>query len=129
MEPPIAKLSRPRAAKVLARSRLFERLDEARGRPVVWVAGPPGSGKTTLISTYLASRRLSGLWYQIDAGDSDLATFFHYLGLAVQQAVSRHHTPRPPPPPRVPGGAPDLRPALFRAALSVLEATRRGRAR
>jgi hypothetical protein len=39
----IAKLSRPRPAKALVRTRLFERLDEARERPIVWVTGPPGS--------------------------------------------------------------------------------------
>jgi len=35
------------------------------------------------------------MWYQIDAADSDLATFFHYMGLAVRQVVPRHRQPLP----------------------------------
>ena len=43
---------------------------------------PPGAGKTSLIASYLAARRLSNLWYQVDAGDADIASFFYYLGQA-----------------------------------------------
>ena len=43
---------------------------------------PPGAGKTTLIASYLSARRLQSLWYQVDEGDEDLATFFYYLGQA-----------------------------------------------
>ena len=52
--------------------------------PVAWLAGPPGSGKTTLIADYTATRRLQSLWYQVDRGDSDIASFFFYLGQTVQ---------------------------------------------
>jgi ATP/maltotriose-dependent transcriptional regulator MalT len=53
----------------------------------VWVSGPPGSGKTVLLSSYIDFRKLPCLWYQIDEGDSDIATFFYYMGLAVKKAV------------------------------------------
>jgi DNA-binding SARP family transcriptional activator len=49
---------------------------------VTWVCAPPGAGKTTLVASYLASRRLRAVWYQLDEGDGDVATFFYYLGLA-----------------------------------------------
>jgi DNA-binding SARP family transcriptional activator len=78
----LAKLSRPRQPGVLARPRLFALIDEARAARALWIAGPPGSGKTTLAASYLDARRLSGIWYHVDAGDSDPATFFYYLGRA-----------------------------------------------
>jgi ATP/maltotriose-dependent transcriptional regulator MalT len=42
----------------------------------VWVEAAPGSGKTTLAASWLDSRTRPCLWYQIDAGDADVATFF-----------------------------------------------------
>ena len=82
ISPTLAKLSRPRLFDALPRQRLFDRLDDARRHPVVWVVAPPGAGKTTLVASWLEQRRLPGLWYQVDPGDADPATFFHYLGLA-----------------------------------------------
>jgi DNA-binding SARP family transcriptional activator len=46
------------------------------------VCGPPGAGKTTLVASYLVARKLPGLWYQVDQGDTDVATFFYYLARA-----------------------------------------------
>lgn len=71
----LAKLSRPRLYDALARERLFDRLDELRRHPVVWIAGPLGAGKTTLVASYLEARKHRGIWYQLDAGDSDVSTF------------------------------------------------------
>jgi DNA-binding SARP family transcriptional activator len=78
----LAKTTAPALAGTVPRARLFRRLDQARRRPVTWVWAPPGAGKTTLVSSYLATRRLRGLWYQLDQGDADVATFFYYLALA-----------------------------------------------
>ena len=88
----LAKLSRPRLYDALPRERLFAALDEKREHPAVWIAAPPGSGKTTLLAGYVEDRKLSCLWYQVDGGDSDPATFFYYLGLAEK---ARPGKPRP----------------------------------
>lgn len=49
------------------RSRLEARLDELRSRcSMVWVWGLPGSGKTTLVSRYVAARRLRCLWCTLE---------------------------------------------------------------
>jgi DNA-binding SARP family transcriptional activator len=66
-----------------------------RKRPVIWVTGPPGCGKTTLVASYLDTRKLPYLWYQVDAGDADPATFFYYLGQAVKRAAPRKRKPLP----------------------------------
>ena len=92
---PPAKVVRPPCSGALPRGRLFRLLDRARRRPVVWVAGPPGSGKTTLISSYVETRRIPCLWYRADGGDADTATFFHYMGLAARAAARARQSPLP----------------------------------
>jgi len=89
----LAKLTPPRLPAIVERPRLYRLLDRARKRPIVWINAPPGFGKTTFVASYLRTRKLRSLWYQLDEGDSDLATFFHYLGLAVQKGAPRAKKP------------------------------------
>jgi LuxR family transcriptional regulator, maltose regulon positive regulatory protein len=94
--PQLAKLSRPRLHKAVARERLFSLLDEAREhKPAICVFGPPGAGKTTLVASWLDVRSLKGIWYQIDPGDADLATFFYYLGEAAKPFTRKGQRPLP----------------------------------
>lgn len=92
-QPHLSKLTAPRLPAIVERPRLHRLLDRARKRPIVWINAPPGFGKTTLVAGYLRMCKLQSLWYQLDEGDSDLATFFHYLGLAAQKGVPRIKTP------------------------------------
>jgi len=90
-----AKITKPSVSRIYKRERLFRLLDEDRKRPLVWVSGPAGSGKTTLISSYLDSRKLPSLWYLLDEGDSDPATFFFYLGIAATKIFTPIEKPFP----------------------------------
>jgi len=97
----LAKFSRPRLYNVVKRERLFARIDDARDHPLVWIAGPPGAGKTTLVGSYVVSRKLTGIWFQADGGDADPGTLFHYLTLAAAElAAARPAGSANPAPPR-----------------------------
>ncbi len=88
----LAKVTRPLLAKYFSRKRIFELLDRCCAYPVVLITGPAGSGKTTLVNSYLNERRLDCLWYQVDEGDADPATVFYYLRQAAKEIVPRRRT-------------------------------------
>ncbi|MFW2403401.1 MAG: AAA family ATPase, partial [Gammaproteobacteria bacterium] len=91
-----AKVSTPRRNSIVRRQRLFDFLDRKKDFPCIWVYGPPGSGKTTLVADYLeAQSDAASIWYRIDQGDSDPASSFHYLGVASDAVVpgSRSNLP------------------------------------
>lgn len=90
----LAKLARPSTEGLLLRERLFRGLDAARQQPLVWIVAPPGAGKTSLVSSWVEARGLPCLWYQLDAGDGDPGTLFHYLGMAVTERLGTAVAPR-----------------------------------
>jgi two-component SAPR family response regulator len=47
------------------------------------------------VSSYLNTQGLKNLWYQVDEGDADIATFFYYMRLAVPRVTPRRGTPLP----------------------------------
>jgi LuxR family maltose regulon positive regulatory protein len=96
--PAPAKISAPRLSEVYQRTALFRALDAARKKRVVWIAAPAGAGKTSVVTTYLAARRLPALWYNVDARDADVAHLFHYVTVAAKMASRRRKL-------RVPGFA------------------------
>src|SRR5688572_20249290 len=76
----LGKTTRPSASAVLPRKRLFALLHAHQA--AAWVTGPPGCGKTMLAASWLDHAAVPYLWYQLDVGDADVATFFYYLSLA-----------------------------------------------
>ena len=87
----VAKTTRPSLAGVLRRERLFDAIDDKRKSPLVWIAGPAGAGKTTLASSYLDTRAVQSIWYQLDAGDEDAGTFFHFMTVAARRSLKPEH--------------------------------------
>ncbi len=85
----LGKLSPPRLGRVFDRKRLFDLMDGFATAPGLWIAGPPGMGKTTLVATYLQRNAAPCLWLQLDAGDADAASFAHYLAEAALPLAGR----------------------------------------
>ncbi len=65
----LPKFTPPSLAGVYPRPRLFDALDNARKKPVVWISAPGGSGKATLVASYLEACSLNYCWYQFDEAD------------------------------------------------------------
>jgi LuxR family maltose regulon positive regulatory protein len=91
----LAKITRPKAEGTLPRERLFSYFDRLKDQGIVWISGPAGSGKTTLVTNYVDARKIPCLWYQLDEGDTDIASFFYYMGLAAKKASPRNRKPLP----------------------------------
>ncbi len=102
----LAKTTRPSFAGILPRERLFARLDAARASRVIWLTGPPGAGKTSLIATYLERRKARSLWYQLDESDTDVASFFYHLDLAIAEQPKGKAPPLPRLTPEYQSGLP-----------------------
>lgn len=90
-----AKITQPIPGDLFPRKRLFRLLNQVRSKPIVFINGPAGSGKTSLVTSYLEAYQLKCIWYQVDEGDVDLATFFYYMGLAARNAAPRYKKPLP----------------------------------
>ncbi|MBF0466842.1 MAG: hypothetical protein HQK88_11440 [Nitrospirae bacterium] len=82
----IHKISKPVLYNVFYRERIDDKLTEGLKRKVLWVSGPAGSGKTTLVSSFIDSKNITCIWYRIDSYDDDIASFFYTMGIAAKKA-------------------------------------------
>ena len=82
------KLSRPRLQPTCPRNRLFAILAESLGTCALWICGPAGSGKTTLVNSFLDTSDIPCIWYGVDRTDRDIASFFYYMGKAWKKISS-----------------------------------------
>jgi LuxR family maltose regulon positive regulatory protein len=88
---------------------------------VLWVTGPAGSGKTSLLANYIDESKLPCLWYNIDETDADIAAFFYYLGRAAQAAAPRRRKPLPLLTPEYMPGLPTFTRRFFEKLYSGLK--------
>ncbi|MCI0552387.1 MAG: hypothetical protein L0287_15660, partial [Anaerolineae bacterium] len=70
---------------LVARPRLIARLNEGLTRPLTLLSAPPGFGKTTLLSEWVAQNKLHLAWLVLDADDNDPVRFWSYFIAALQQ--------------------------------------------
>ena len=106
----IYKISKPEVAGVIQRKGLFRLLNNLLKKPIVWISGMPGSGKTTFVVHYLKTRKIPYIYYHLDEGDNELSTFFYYLGRAAQDILSK---------PRSPAGHPRSAPQSYAQTLPL----------
>ncbi len=84
-----AKLHPPPTRPVwIERARLMKQLDQAVQRPIILVAAPPGFGKSTMVTQWLASNRGPPVaaWVSLDARDNDQVRLWTHVALALQLA-------------------------------------------
>jgi LuxR family maltose regulon positive regulatory protein len=84
-----SKLMPPRSHPgVIPREALFARLDAGLTRKLTLVSAPTGFGKTTLVSAWLAERKITPAWVNLDANDNDPARFWGYVIMALRKIDS-----------------------------------------
>ncbi len=93
----VAKISPPVISGIFQRQNLFNKFNSLRKnkRSIIWISALAGSGKTTLVKSYLDANHLPSLWYQLDEGDADIASFFYYMSNAAKKAAPRKRDPIP----------------------------------
>jgi len=83
----------PRIQALVHRDRLYRLMDSQWERPVLWVAAPPGAGKTAMLAGYAQSRGRPAHWLQLDADAGDPATLFPLLETWLAAAESGEPVP------------------------------------
>ena len=74
---------------LVTRPRLFDALDEAwhTSQRLILLSAPPGYGKTTLLSEWIAVREIPAVWLALDDKDNDPVRFLQYLILALEEQL------------------------------------------
>ena len=90
-----AKITRPQLPDIYPRRRLYRLLGSHLKNASLWLQGPAGYGKTTLVNGYLEASGLPVLWYRFDERDAEVGNFFHYFALAVRLAAPWEGPPLP----------------------------------
>jgi LuxR family maltose regulon positive regulatory protein len=76
-------IPKPRT-NIIHRRHLVERLESGLSGKLTLLSAPPGFGKTTLLSDWIASTDHLTAWVSLDSQDNDLNRFFRYLISALE---------------------------------------------
>ena len=75
--------SPPVMSDMVPRTRLNERLNAGRVKPLILVSAPAGYGKSILISSWLKTCEWPAAWVSLDQGETDLRQFLLYCLTAI----------------------------------------------
>ena len=95
----------PHRANAVLRPRLTALMNEGMTRKLTLISAPPGFGKTTLVSEWIAATERPAAWLSMDEGDNDPTRFLSHLIAALQTIIENigeellrtFQTPQPPP--------------------------------
>ncbi len=95
-----SKLAPPNArSESVHRTRVLDRLDADRDRPIVSVVAPPGYGKTTLLTQWAERSAARVAWLSLDEGDNDPESLLAYTAAALDRVepidLEWFHRPAP----------------------------------
>jgi LuxR family transcriptional regulator, maltose regulon positive regulatory protein len=90
-----SKFAPPGTDGLIHRPRLYRHVDDACSRPLIWITGPPGTGKTMLVAGYVKSRDFPFIWYRFDETDNDPAVFFSSLDQAARPIMREKNVSLP----------------------------------
>ena len=79
------KIIPPNYEHIFERERLFNLAEQKKMAEVIWINGPPGSGKTVFVASLLKKRQAAFLWYRIDSSENHFVDIFYFLTLAAQK--------------------------------------------
>ena len=71
-----SKLRPPSAERLLPRPRLLEMLDASSTKPLIVVISPAGTGKTSLLASWVSSSPRPVAWLSVDEIDHDPKQFW-----------------------------------------------------
>ena len=78
-----------RSRQIVRRARVVKAIEHALRHGICWIAAPAGYGKTTAMLDYLQKKPTTHLWYRVDEGDQDVASFFHHIGNPLPARAAR----------------------------------------
>ncbi len=98
----------PLRAALVRRPHLLSVLEHALSGPLTLIAAPPGFGKTTLLSSWVAAQPANShtlAWVSLEAGDDDPLRFWVVVLMALDKVLegqikpllAQMRTPQPPP--------------------------------
>src|SRR5579864_3152172 len=66
-------------ARLVPRPQVVELLEQGTRRALTLISAPAGSGKTTILSSWLRDAKVRAAWLSLDSHDNDLHRFWTYV--------------------------------------------------
>ena len=80
-------------ARLVPRPHVMALLEQGRRRPLTLISASAGSGKTTILSSWLRDAGVRAAWLSLDSSDNDLYRFWMYVLAALDELLPETLTP------------------------------------